>query len=75
MCVLTRKQGTNYVFTNYYLVLFDINCLCVHVELEYIREVELESVCLSGQVRPPLYSFNSTQPLGCLGSSVVRASA
>ena len=38
-------------------------------------EVELESACLSGQVRPPLYSFDSTQPLSCLGSSVVRASA
>ena len=35
--------------------------------------VELESACLSGQVRRPLYSFDSTQPLGCLGGSVVRA--
>ena len=43
-------------------------CACMH-------EVELESACLSGQVRPPLYSFDSTQPLSCLGSSVVRASA
>ena len=25
-------------------------------------------------VRPPLYSFDLTQPLSCLGSSVVRAS-
>ena len=40
-----------------------------------LLEVELESACLSGQVRPPLYSFDSTQPLSCLGSSVVRASA
>ena len=38
-------------------------------------ECELESACLSGQVRPPLYSFDSTQPLSCLGSSVVRSSA
>ena len=44
----------------------------VHV---HVLEVELESACLSGQVRPPLYSFDSTQPLSCLGSSVVRASA
>ena len=40
-----------------------------------LLEVELESACLSGQVRPPLYSFDSTQPLSCLSSSVVRASA
>ena len=40
-----------------------------------LLEVELESACLSGQVRLPLYSFDSTQPLSCLGSSVVRASA
>ena len=40
-----------------------------------LLEVELESACLSGQgcVRP-LYSCDSTQPLGCLGGSVVRAS-
>ena len=39
-----------------------------------VHEVELESACLSGRVRRPLYSFDSTQPLGCLGGSVVRAS-
>ena len=39
-----------------------------------VLEVELESACLSGRVRRPLYSFDSTQPLGCLGGSVVRAS-
>ena len=39
-----------------------------------LLEVELESACLSGRVRRPLYSFDSTQPLGCLGGSVVRAS-
>ena len=40
-----------------------------------VHVLELESACLSGQVRPPLYRFDSTQPLSCLGSSVVRASA
>ena len=44
-------------------------------EVSVHLEVELESACVSGQVRPPLYSFDSTQPLSCLGSSVVRASA
>ena len=44
-------------------VIVVVMCVC---------EVELESACLSGQVRPPLYSFDSTQPLSCLGSSVVR---
>ena len=42
--------------------------------MTYVLEVELESACLSGRVRRPLYSFDSTQPLGCLGGSVVRAS-
>ena len=49
--------------------------VCVYNYIYYVHEVELESACLSGQVRPPLYSFDSTQPLSCLGSSVVRASA
>ena len=32
-------------------------------------------ILLTVQVRPPLYSFDLTQPLSRLGSSVVRASA
>ena len=40
-----------------------------------LLDVELESNCLSGLVRPPLYSFDSTQPLSCLGSLVVRECA
>ena len=40
-----------------------------------MQRFELESTCLSGQVRPPLYSFGLTQPLSCLGNLVVRASA
>ena len=40
-----------------------------------LLEVELESACLSGQgCGLCIYSFDSTQPLGCLGGSVVRAS-
>ena len=38
-----------------------------------LLEVELESACLSGRVGRPLCGFDSTQPLGCLGGSVVRA--
>ena len=38
------------------------------------RAKKYMSACLSGRVRRPLYSFDSTQPLGCLGGSVVRAS-
>ena len=49
--------------------MFVLHALHMHLE------VELESACLSGQVRPSLYSFDSTQPLSCLGSSVVRTSA
>ena len=50
------------------------HCTTARVVHIYI-DVEFKSTCLSGQVRPPLYSFDSTQPLSCLGSSVVRASA
>ena len=38
-------------------------------------DVELESTCLAGSVRPialSLYCFDSTQPLSCLGSLVVE---
>ena len=53
---------------------FEIQCIFEIHYLGPLLEVELESACLSGRVRRPLYSFDSTQPLGCLGSSVVRAS-
>ena len=43
--------------------------------LSPLLDVELESTCLSGWVRPialALYCFDSTQPLSYLGSLVVE---
>ena len=55
-------------------VILSYNILYLRDDVHVLLEVELESACLSGRVRRPLYSFDSTQPLGCLGGSVVRAS-
>ena len=57
-------------------------CLSAHTIEKRARQLthmhtKKVNECAVYQVRldPPLYSFNSTQPLSCLGSSVVRASA